>query len=102
MLDFTPTSLEKERFDSTTRVRHGVSFGALIQRASASMGVDKSVFIRAAAEREAERVLAAQSVHVMTLEDVEAFEAALDTAPVPTPRALAAARYYRTRVVHAD
>jgi len=102
MLDHKPGTHQKEPFDSTTRLRHGSRFADLINRASVSLGIDKSGFIRAAAEREAERVLAAQSEHVLTVEDAKAFGAALDAEPAPKPRALKAAQDYRARVVHAD
>ena len=67
-----------------------------------SLAVDKSAFLRAAIEREAVRVLEAQSRHVLSQKDAEQFAAALDAPPTPTPRALDAARNYRRRVVHAD
>ena len=67
-----------------------------------SLAIDKSAFLRSAIEREAIRVLEAQSRHVLSQEDAEQFAAALDTPPTPTPRALDAARNYRRRVVHAD
>ena len=67
-----------------------------------SLGVDKSAFLRTAIEREAIRVLEAQSRHVLSQEDAEQFAAALDTPPTPTPRTLDAARNYWRRVVHAD
>ena len=53
-------------------------------------------------ESEALRVLEAQSRHVLTEEDARQFAAALDAPPAPTPRALAAARDYRARVLRAD
>tara|TARA_E500000305_G_C3902380_1_gene179356 strand:- start:107 stop:292 length:186 start_codon:yes stop_codon:yes gene_type:complete len=40
--------------------------------------------------------------HTLTLEDAAQFSAALDAPPAPTPRALAAAKAYRRRVVRAD
>ena len=67
-----------------------------------SLAIDKSAFLRSAIEREAIRVLEAQSRHVLSQEDAEQFAAALDTPPTPTPRALDSARNYRRRVVHAD
>ena len=86
----------------TTQVRHDDRLAMLIERAAISLAVDKSVFLRAAIEREAIRVLEAQSRHVLSQDDAEQFAAALDTPPAPTPRALDAARNYRHRVVHAD
>ena len=83
-------------------MRHDERLATLIEQAAPSLAVDKSVFLRAAIEREAKRVLEAQSRHVLTPEDAERFAAALDAPPAPTPRALEAARNYRARVVHAD
>lgn len=40
--------------------------------------------------------------HTLTTEDAALFSAALDAPPAPTPRALAAAKAYRRRVVYAD
>lgn len=86
----------------TTQVRHDDRLAILIERAAMSLAVDKSAFLRAAIEREAVRVLEAQSRHVLSQKDAEQFAAALDAPPTPTPRALDAARNYRRRVVHAD
>lgn len=86
----------------TTQVRHDDRLADLIERAALALAVDKSAFLRAAIEREAVRVLDRQSRHVLTPEDAETFAAALDAPPDPTPRALEAARNYRSRVVHAD
>ena len=86
----------------TTQVRHDDRLAILIERAAASLAVDKSVFLRAAIEREAIRVLEAQSRHVLSRQDAEQFAAALDTPPAATPRTLDAARNYMRRVVHAD
>ncbi|MBU2606296.1 MAG: DUF1778 domain-containing protein [Alphaproteobacteria bacterium] len=102
MLDFHHSELDTESQSRTTQIRHGEGLGVLIARAAASLGVDKSVFLRAAIEREASRVLEAGSRHVLTKDDAARFVAALDAAPAPTPHALAAAKAYRARVVHAD
>lgn len=83
-------------------MRHDDRLAILIERAAMSLAIDKSAFLRSAIEREAIRVLEAQSRHVLSQEDAEQFAAALDTPPAPTPRALDAARNYRRRVVHAD
>ena len=45
----------------TTRVRHDDRLAILLERAATSLAVDKSAFLRAAIEREAIRVLEAQS-----------------------------------------
>ena len=102
MLNFDTTSTTSAKRTRTTQVRHDDRLALLIERAAQSLAIDKSVFLRAAIEREAMRVLEAQSVHVLTPEDAELFTAALDAPPAPTPRALEAARNYRARVVHAD
>ena len=86
----------------TTQVRHDDRLASLIERAARALAVDKSVFLRAAIEREATRVLDLQSRHTLTPEDAAMFAAALDAPPAPTPRALEAARNYSARVVHAD
>ena len=102
MLDFDTVSRVSAKQTSTTQVRHDDRLAGLIERAALALAVDKSVFLRAAIEREAARVLDLQSRHVLTPEDAEVFAAALDAPPAPTARALAAARSYRTRVIHAD
>ena len=102
MLDFHATSSISTRQTKTTQVRHDDRLASLIERAALALAVDKSVFLRAAIEREATRVLDLQSRHTLTPEDAEIFAAALDAPPAPTPRALEAARNYRARVVHAD
>lgn len=102
MLDFDAESGVSAKQTKTTQVRHDDRLASLIERAARALAVDKSAFLRAAIEREAMRVLELQSRHVLTPEDAELFAAALDAPPAPTPRALAAARDYRARVVHAD
>ena len=102
MLNFDTGSSASEKRSRTTQLRHDERLATLIERAARSLGVDKSVFLRAAVEREAIRVLEAQSRHVLTEEDARQFDAALDAPPAPTPRALEAARNYRARVVRAD
>ena len=102
MLNFDAASGSAARQTKTTQVRHDDRLANLIERAALALAVDKSVFLRAAIEREATRVLDLQSRHTLTPEDAEIFAAALDAPPAPTPRALEAARHYRARVVHAD
>ncbi len=102
MLDFDAESGGSARQTRTTQVRHDDRLASLIERAARALAVDKSAFLRAAIEREATRVLELRARHVLTPEDAELFAAALDAPPAPTPRALAAARDYRARVVHAD
>ena len=102
MLDFDATSRSSTKQTKTTQVRHDERLARLIEQAALSLAVDKSAFLRAAIEREAKRVLEAQTRHVLTPEDAELFAAALDAPPAPTPRAIEAARNYRARVVHAD
>ena len=102
MLDLPDTDLDAEKQTRTTQVRHGDALGDLIARAATALGVDKSVFLRAAIAKEAQRVLESSSRHVLTAEDAALFSAALDAPPKPTPRARAAAKAYCQRVVHAD
>ncbi len=102
MLNFDGGPRIAAKRTNTTQVRHDDRLADLIERAALALAVDKSAFLRAAIEREAMRVLELQSRHVLTPEDAEAFAAALDARPAPTPRALEAARNYRSRVVHAD
>ena len=102
MLNFTGPGRTPEKQTRTTQIRHGDQLGEMIERAATSLGVDKSVFLRAAIENEAARVIEAQSRHVISAEEAARFAAALDADLPPTPRALEAARAYRRRVVHAD
>ena len=102
MLDFDIVSGTSGTQTRSTQVRHDDRLARLIERAAIALGVDKSVFLRAAIEREATRVLDLQSRHTLTPEDARMFAAALDAPPAPTPRALEAARHYSARVVHAD
>lgn len=102
MLDLNATGLSTEKQTRTTQVRHGDSLAALIERATAALGVDKSVFLRNAIAKEAQRVIEESSRHVLTAEDARLFSAALDKPPAPTPRALKAAASYRHRVADAD
>ena len=102
MLDFNLSDLDEEKQTRSTQFRHGDGLGDLIRRAAAALAVDKSAFLRAAIAREAMRVLETGSRHALTPEDAAQFAAALDAPPEPTPRARAAAKAYRRRVVHAD
>ncbi len=102
MLDFQASPLDEEKQSRTTQIRHGDGLFDLIEQAATSLAVDKSLFLRAAIAKEAERVLEARSRHVLTPEDAAQFAAALDAPPKPTQRAIAAAKAYKDRVVHAD
>ncbi len=102
MLDLNATSVSSEKQTHATQVRHGHSLAMLIERATVALGVDKSVFLRGAIAKEAQRIIEESSRHVLTAEDARLFSVALDTPPPPTPRALRAAASYRRRVAHAD
>ncbi|MCY3984519.1 MAG: DUF1778 domain-containing protein [Roseovarius sp.] len=102
MLDFYISELDNKKQTRTTQIRHSEDLGELIARAALTLAVDKSVFLRAAINREARRVLKANSYHVLTPEDAALFAAALDAPVKQASRALAAAKAYRNRVVHAD
>ncbi|MCY4338477.1 MAG: DUF1778 domain-containing protein [Gammaproteobacteria bacterium] len=100
MLDLNVTGLNSEKQTRTTQVRHGDGLAALIEHATAALGVKKSVFLRNAIAKEAQRVIETGSHHVLTAGDAKLFAAALDRPP--TPRALKAAASYRRRVANAD
>jgi len=102
MQDFKPSDLESEAQSRTTQIRHGDTLYSLIERASLSLAVDKSVFLRTAIAREAERVLERQSRHVLTAEDAEKFALALDAPPEPTSRAKTAVDLYRAHIIYAE
>ena len=102
MLDLNVTGLSSEKQTRTTQVRHGDSLAALIERATVALGVDKSVFLRNAIAKEAQRVIEDSSRHVLTAEDARLFAAALDMPPAPTPRSHKTAASYRRRVANAD
>ncbi len=102
MLDLNEVGLGREKQNRTTQVRHGDNLAALIERASTLLGVDKSVLLRSAIAKEAQRIIENSSHHILTTDDAKLFAAALDTPPVPTPRALKAAASYRHHVDYAD
>jgi len=102
MLDLDNFAEGGEKQTRTTQVRHGERLALLIERATAALGVDKSVFLRNAIAREAQRVIDDCSRHVLTAEDAKVFAAAMDKPPVPTARAREAASSYHRRVVNAD
>ena len=85
MLDFETASSTSARQTKATQVRHDDRLASLIERAALALAVDKSVFLRAAIEREAMRVLELQSRHKLTREDAEMFAAALDAPPRSNP-----------------
>ena len=102
MLDINVTELDNEKKTRTIQVRHGDSLATLIERATIALGVNQSVFLRNAIAKEAQRVIEESSYHVLTAEDAKVFQAALDTPPPLTPRALKAAELYRRYVVNAE
>lgn len=102
MLNFEPLIPDHDDLSKSTQIRHGQVLSDLITRASETLGVDKSVFLRSVIAREAQRILDASARHVLTAEDAAVFSKAMDAAPKPTPRAHAAADAYRRRVVYAD
>ena len=102
MLDFDITTLGADTGARTTQIRHGDRLADVIENAAAMLGVDKSMFCRNAIAKEAQRVMERSARHTLNAEDAAAFQAALDTPPPPTPRALSGKALYRDRVVHAD
>ncbi|MEI2387623.1 DUF1778 domain-containing protein [Breoghania sp. JC706] len=93
---------ERAPNDDLLRTRLPGALKARIEAAASVLGLDVSTFVRRTLARESEDVLKAQTRHDMTPADIEAFTAALDTPPEPTPAAARAASRYRTRVVYAD
>lgn len=102
MLNPKPAREDRAPNDDILRTRLPVALKAQVDSAAMYLGIDTSTFVRRTIACEVEEVLAAQTSFDMTPVDVEAFSAALDTPPAPTPAALRAAARYRTRVVHAD
>ena len=103
MLDIhQPETPRDEKNGMSTQVRHGPMLGRKIERAARYLGVDKSTFLRSAVDKEASRIIEAQTRYVMTPEDAKVFAAALDRPPRATPRAVAAVEAYRARVIYAD
>ncbi|WP_321337954.1 DUF1778 domain-containing protein [Breoghania sp.] len=102
MQNLKPAPEERAPNDDLLRTRLPATLKARIEAAASVLGLDVSTFVRQTIARESDDVLKAQTHHEMTPADVEAFAAALDTPPEPTPAALRAASRYRARVVHAD
>lgn len=102
MLDLDMADLRREKQTRATQIRHGDGLARLIERATTTLGVSQSAFLRHAIAREAQRVVRNSCRHVLTAEDARLFSTVLDTPPTPTPRALKATASYRRRVVHAD
>ncbi|WP_171208069.1 MULTISPECIES: DUF1778 domain-containing protein [unclassified Ruegeria] len=91
-----------EANDMTTQIRHGQSMKDKIDTAAAVLGVNKSVFLRWALERQCAQVIEEQQRHRLTEEDASAFAAALDAPVVVSDRAAKSAKSFAARVVHAD
>ena len=88
--------------DDLIRTRLPSELKTRVETAAALIGLDASAFVRRTIAQAADDVLAAQTGHLMTPEDLDAVAAALDTPPAPTPAARRAAARYEVRVVHAD
>ncbi len=102
MLNFSGVQHRAGKNNRSSQVRHDEVFADKVQQAADALGVDKSTFMRAVIEQEADRVLSQQTQHVLTKEDAVKFMNALDNPPAPSARAKKAARTYHARVVHAD
>ncbi len=102
MLDQNATGLNSEKQRRSTQLRHGQSLATLVEHATLTLGVDRSVFLRSAIATEAQRIIEESSRHVLTAEDARLFATALDTPPAPTQRALKAAASCQWRVARAD
>ena len=86
----------------TTQIRHGSTIKDKIETAAAVLGVNKSVFLRWAVDRQCTQIIEEQQKHKLTAEDAAAFSTALDTPVVVSGRAAKSARSFAARVVHAD
>ncbi len=95
-----PTDMTSRRQVLTTQIRHDEHLASLIEKALIILGTKKSDFIRNAIAKEAQRVINDNVIHHLTPEDVELFEAALDTPP--TQRALESSVSYGRWVVSGD
>ena len=95
-----PASLTNRKQIYITQIRHDDHLAGLIEKALTILGTKKSEFIRNAIAKEAQKVIDDNVIHHLTPEDVELFEAALDTPP--TPRALKSSASYSRWVVSAD
>ncbi|CUH64883.1 hypothetical protein TL5118_01053 [Thalassovita autumnalis] len=91
-----------EANDLTTQIRHGSTMKDKIETAAAVLGVNKSVFLRWAVNRQCAQIIKEQQSHKLTAEDAAAFSAALDAPIVVSERAAKSARSFAVRVVHAD
>ncbi|MCY4259564.1 MAG: DUF1778 domain-containing protein, partial [Rhodobacteraceae bacterium] len=85
MLDLPTDDVCTKKHTRTTQIRHGEDLGELIMCAAAVLGVDKSVFLRAAIAKESSRVLKESSHHVWSPEDADQFAAGLDAALKEAP-----------------
>jgi uncharacterized protein (DUF1778 family) len=101
MLSMTDLQID-EANDMTTQIRHGHTMKDKIDTAAAVLGVNKSVFLRWAVDRQSAQVIEEQQSHKLTAEDAAAFSTALDTPVVVSERAAKSARSFAVRVVHAD
>lgn len=102
LLNFENTARSGEKHGRTTQIRHSDAVSELIERASTILGVEKSVFLRQAIIKEAQRILEESTRHSLSEEDAQQFLEALDSPPRPTARAREAAGLYHQRVEHAD
>ena len=98
-IDPTVSSDEKATDSFEMRIQPGVK--DRIAHAAAVSGVKLAAFVRAAAAREAERVLREHRVTLLTERDRRALLAALDSPPAPTEAARDAVRDYRSRISNA-
>lgn len=101
MLSLTDMQTD-EANDTTTQIRHGRAMKDKIDAAAAVLGVNKSVFLRWAVDRQCTQIIEDQQRHKLTAEDAAAFKAALDAPVVVSERASKAAKSFATRVGHAD
>jgi uncharacterized protein (DUF1778 family) len=95
-MNAVPHNLERFSF----RVEPGKK--QLIERAAVARGLSLTDFAIITLYREAKEVLKTEHVLVLSDDDRNAFLAALDNAPAPTPKALRAAKRYKDAKARGD
>lgn len=102
MLSFDdPTASSNEKSTDSIEMRVKPSVKSHIAKAAELMGIPLTTFVRAAAAREAERVLGQHQTTVLSGRDQRALLAALDSPPPPTSAAKDAVARYRARIANA-
>ena len=96
-----PTTSSREKATDSFEMRMQPRVKDRIAHAAELSGVKLATFVRAAAAREAERVLHEHQITLLSERDRRALLAALDNPPAPTEAARDAVRSYRARITDA-